>query len=91
MSKLKVKFGDWTAHVPDGISVVDRYEANFAKMNPTNLYQDEIGNDDIVNYLSHQILDVEQIIDIVKTTIDYSSDKKNKVLKDELLKLIENI
>lgn len=46
MSKLKVKFGDWTAHVPDGISVVDRYEANFAKMNPANLYQDEIGNDE---------------------------------------------
>ena len=52
---------------------------------------DEIGNDDIVYYLSHQILSVEQITDIVKTTIDYSSDKKNKALKKELLKLIENI
>lgn len=46
MSELKIKFGDWTTHVPDGISVVDRYEANFAKMNPTSLYQDEIGNDE---------------------------------------------
>ena len=52
---------------------------------------DEIGNDYIVNYLSHYVLSVEQIIDIVKPTIDYSSDKKNKVLKDELLKLIEKI
>jgi hypothetical protein len=52
---------------------------------------DEIGNDDIVYYLSHQILGVEQITDIVKTTIDYSSDKKNKALKKELLKLIEKI
>lgn len=52
---------------------------------------DEIGNNDIVYYLSHQILGVEQIIDIVKTTIDYSSDKKNKTLKKELLKLIEKI
>jgi hypothetical protein len=52
---------------------------------------DEIGNDDIVYYLSHQILGVEQITDIVKTTIDYSSDKKNKTLKKELLKLIEKI
>ena len=52
---------------------------------------DEIGNDDIVNYLSHHILSVEQITDIVKTTIDYSSDKKNKTLKKELLKLIENV
>ena len=52
---------------------------------------DEIGNDDIVGYLSHQILCVEQITDIVKTTIDYSSDKKNKALKKELLKLIEKI
>lgn len=52
---------------------------------------DEIGDDDIVNYLSHHILSVEQITDIVKTTIDYSSDKKNKTLKKELLKLIENI
>lgn len=52
---------------------------------------DEIGNDDIVYYLSHQILGVEQITDIVKTTIDYSSDKKNKALKKELLKIIETI
>lgn len=52
---------------------------------------DEIGNDDIVHYLSHQILGVEQITNIVKTTINYSSDKKNKVLKEELLRLIENI
>ena len=52
---------------------------------------DEIGADDIVYYLSHQILGVEQIIDIVKTTINYSSDKKNKALKKELLKLIEKI
>ncbi len=46
MKELKEKFGDWTTHVPDGISVVDRYADNFAKMNPTNLYQDEIGNDE---------------------------------------------
>lgn len=46
MKELKEKFGDWTTHVPDGISVVDRYDDNFAKMNPTNLYQDEIGNDE---------------------------------------------
>lgn len=52
---------------------------------------DEIGNDDIVHYLSHQILGVEQITNIVKTTINYSSDKKNKVLKEELLRLIEKI
>ena len=52
---------------------------------------DEIGNDDIVNYLSHYVLSVEQIIDIVKPTIDYSSNKKNKALKKELLKLIEKI
>ena len=52
---------------------------------------DEIGVDDIVNYLSHHILSVEQIIDIVETTVTYSSDKKNKALKKELLKLIENI
>ena len=52
---------------------------------------DEIGNDDIVNYLSHYVLSVEQIIDIVKPTIDYSSNKKNTALKKELLNLIENI
>lgn len=52
---------------------------------------DEIGNDDIVNYLSHYVLSVEQIIDIVKPTIDYSSNKKNTALKKELLKLIEKI
>lgn len=52
---------------------------------------DEIGNDDIVNYLSHYVLSVEQIIDIVKTTINYSLDTKNKVLKEELLRLIEKI
>lgn len=52
---------------------------------------DEIGVDDIVNYLSHHILSVEQITDIVETTVTYSSDKKNKALKKELLKLIENI
>lgn len=52
---------------------------------------DEIGVDDIVNYLSHHILSVEQITDIVETTVNYSSDKKNKALKKELLKLIENI
>ena len=46
MKELKEKFGDWTTHVPYGISVVDRYADNFAKMNPTNLYQDEIGNDE---------------------------------------------
>lgn len=52
---------------------------------------DEIGVDDIVNYLSHYVLSVEQITDIVETTVNYSSDKKNKALKKELLKLIENI
>ena len=52
---------------------------------------DEIGVDDIVNYLSHHILSVEQITELVETTVTYSSDKKNKALKKELLKLIENI
>ena len=52
---------------------------------------DEIGADNIVNYLSHYILSVEQITGIVETTVTYSSDKKNKALKKELLKLIENI
>ena len=52
---------------------------------------DEIGVDDIVNYLSHHILSVEQITDIVETTVTYSSDNKNKALKKEILKLIENI
>lgn len=52
---------------------------------------DEIGVDDIVNYLSHHILSVEQITDIVETTVTYSSDKKNKALKKEILKLIERI
>lgn len=52
---------------------------------------DEIGIDNIVNYLSHHILSVEHITDIVETTVTYSSDKKNKALKKELLKLIEKI
>lgn len=52
---------------------------------------DEIGSDDIVDYLSHYVLSVEQITDIVETTVNYSSDRKNKALKKELLKLIENI
>lgn len=52
---------------------------------------DEIGADDIVDYLSHYVLSVEQIISIVEPTVNYSSDKKNKALKKELLKLIENI
>ena len=52
---------------------------------------DEIGADDIVNYLSHYVLSVEQIIDLIEPTVTYSSDKKNKALKKELLKLIENI
>ena len=52
---------------------------------------EEIGTDNIVNYLSHYVLSVEQITDIVETTVTYSSDKKNKALKKELLKLIENI
>ena len=52
---------------------------------------DEIGADDIVDYLSHYVLSVEQITDIVEPTVTYSSDKKNKALKKELLKLIENI
>ena len=52
---------------------------------------DEIGADDIVDYLSHYVLSVEQIISIVEPTVTYSSDKKNKALKKELLKLIENI
>ena len=50
---------------------------------------DEIDVDDIVNYLSHRVLSVEQITDIVEPTINYSSDRKNKVLKKELLNLIE--
>lgn len=50
---------------------------------------DEIGVDDIVNYLSHRVLSVEQITDIVESTVNYSLDKKNKVLKKELLKLFE--
>lgn len=52
---------------------------------------DEIGVDDIVNYLSHHILSVEQITDIVETTVNYSSERKNKALKKELLKIIETI
>jgi hypothetical protein len=52
---------------------------------------DEIGVGDIVNYLSNHILSVEQITDIVETTVNYSSERKNKALKKELLKLIENI
>lgn len=52
---------------------------------------DEIGVDDIVDYLSHYVLSVEQIINIVEPTVNYSSDKKNKALKKELLKLFENI
>lgn len=52
---------------------------------------DEIGADDIVNYLSHYVLSVEQIISIIEPTVTYSSDKKNKALKKELLKIIENI
>ena len=52
---------------------------------------DEIGVDDIVNYLSHHILSVEQITDIVEPTVNYSLDKKNKALKKELLKIIETI
>jgi hypothetical protein len=52
---------------------------------------DEIGADDIVDYLSHYVLSVEQITDLVETTVTYSSDKKNKALKKEILKLIENI
>ena len=52
---------------------------------------DEIGVDDIVNYLSRYRLGVEQIIDIVETTVKYNLDKKNKVLKKELLKLFDEI
>ena len=52
---------------------------------------DEIGVDDVVNYLSHHILSVEQITDIVETTVNYSSERKNKALKKELLKIIETI
>lgn len=52
---------------------------------------DEIDVYDIVNYLSRRVLDVEQITDIVETTINYSSEQKNKALKKELLKLFENI
>ena len=52
---------------------------------------DEIGADDIVDYLSHYVLSVDQIIDLVEPTVTYSSDKKNKALKKELLKLIEKI
>lgn len=50
---------------------------------------EEIGVDDIVNYLSRYRLSVEQIVDIVETTVKYNLDKKNKVLKKELLKLFE--
>lgn len=52
---------------------------------------DEIGTEDIVNYLSHYVLSVEQITNIVEPTINYSSEQKNKVLKKELLNLIEKI
>lgn len=52
---------------------------------------DEIGIYNIVSYLSNHILSVEQITGIVETSINYSSDRKNKALKKELLKLIENI
>lgn len=52
---------------------------------------DEIGVHNIVYYLSHQILDVKHIKDIVETAVIYSSDKENKKLKKELLKLFENI
>ena len=55
---------------------------------------DEIGVYNIVSYLSNQILSVEQIKNIVETTLNdksLSSVKKNKVLKEELLKLIEKI
>lgn len=52
---------------------------------------EEIGVDAIVNYLSRYRLGVEQIIYIVETTVKYNLDKKNKALKKELLKLIENI
>lgn len=52
---------------------------------------DEMGVDDIVNYLSHYVLSVEQIINIVEPTVKYSLDKKNKVLKKELLKLFEEV
>lgn len=52
---------------------------------------EEIGADNIVNYLSHYVLSVEQITDIVETTVTYSSERKNKALKKELLKLIEKI
>ena len=52
---------------------------------------DEIGADDIVNYLSHYILSIEQITSIVETTVNYSSERKNKALKKELLKIIETI
>lgn len=52
---------------------------------------DEIGAEDIVNYLSHYVLSVEQITNIVEPTINYSSEQKNKVLKKELLNLIEKI
>lgn len=51
MRRLKEQFGDWTTHISDSISVVDRYETNFAKMNPSNLYQDEIGNDESVQIM----------------------------------------
>ena len=50
---------------------------------------DEIDVDAIVNYLSRYRLGVEQIIDIVETTVKYSKEKKNKELKKELLKLFE--
>ena len=52
---------------------------------------EEIGVDSIVNYLSRYRLGVEQIIDIVETTVKYNLDKKNKVLKKELLKLFDEI
>lgn len=50
---------------------------------------DEIGVYNIVDYLSRRVLDVEQITSIVETTVKYNLDKKNKVLKKELLKLFE--
>lgn len=81
----------------DNISVEPRYICK--RLTPYEVCEsfstrellDEIGDDNIVNYLSDHILGVEQIIDIVETTLYYSSDKKNKTLKKELLKLIEKI
>lgn len=59
LEELKKRFGDWTIHEPNDINVVDIYNANFAKMNPKNLYPDEIGNDEAVQVMIYFGLEEE--------------------------------